>query len=70
MKKIISFIGIIAIILSMTLTVFAGSIPEDLLHEDYAQIFFAEVVYYHPNVYYDKDKPSRCAIRLLGDEPA
>ena len=22
------------------------------------------------NVYYDKDKPSRCAIRLLGDEPA
>ena len=53
MKKIISFIGIIAIILSMTLTVFAGSIPEDLLHEDYAQIFFAEVVYYHPN----KEKP-------------
>ena len=21
------------------------------------------------NVYYDKNKPSRCAIRLLGDEP-
>ena len=44
MKKIISFIGIITIILSMTLTVFAGSIPEDLLHEDYAQIFFAKVI--------------------------
>ena len=44
MKKIISFIGIIAIILSMTLTVFAGSIPEDLLHEDFAQIFFAKVI--------------------------
>ena len=53
MRKIISFIGIVAIMLSMTLTAFAGSIPEDLLHSDDAQIFFAEVVYYHPN----KDKP-------------
>lgn len=26
----------------------AGSIPEDLLHSDSAQLFFAEVVYYHP----------------------
>ena len=53
MKKIISFIGIIAIIFSTALTAFAGSIPEDLLHEDFAQIFFAEVVYYHP----DKENP-------------
>ena len=44
MKKIISFIGIFAIILSMSMTALAGSIPEDLLHEDFAQIFFAEVV--------------------------
>ena len=49
MKKIISFLSIIAIMFSMTLTTFAGSIPEDLLHSDDAQIFFAEVVYYHPN---------------------
>lgn len=53
MKKLISLLGITAIILSMTLTAFAGSIPEDLLHSDDAQIFFAEVVYYHP----DKEKP-------------
>ena len=44
MKKVISFIGIIAIMLSATITAFAGSIPEDLLHEDYAQIFFARVI--------------------------
>ena len=49
MKKIISLIGIVTIMLSMTLTAFAGSIPEDLLHSDDAQIFFAELVYYHPN---------------------
>ena len=52
MKKIISLISIIAIMLSMSITAFAGSIPEDLLM-DQSQIFFAEVVYYHP----DKEKP-------------
>ncbi|MBQ7033949.1 MAG: hypothetical protein IJN25_09885 [Clostridia bacterium] len=46
MKKGIGLIGIIAGMLSMTLTAFAGSIPEDLLHEDSAQIFFAEVLAY------------------------
>ena len=49
MKKVISILSLVAIILSMSITAFAGSIPEDLLHEDFAQIFFAEVVYYHPN---------------------
>ena len=39
MKKIISFIGIIAIMLSMTLTVLAGDVPEALGYEDDAQIF-------------------------------
>ena len=53
MKKIISFICMTMILLSMSMTAFAGSIPEDLLHEDFAQIFFAEVVYYHP----DKENP-------------
>lgn len=52
MKKIISLISIIAIMLSMSITALAGSIPEDLLM-DQSQIFFAEVVYYHPN----KEKP-------------
>jgi len=53
MKKVISILSLVAIMLSMSITAFAGSIPEDLLHSDDAQIFFAEVVYYHP----DKEKP-------------
>ena len=53
MKKIISLLCLVAIMLSMSSTALAGSIPEDLLYEDYAQIFFAEVVYYHP----DKENP-------------
>lgn len=46
MKKMIGFIGIIAIILSMTLMAFAGSITEDLMNYDGAKIFFAEIVSY------------------------
>ena len=53
MKKIISLLCLVAIMLSMSTTALAGSIPEDLLYEDFAQIFFAEVVYYHP----DKENP-------------
>ena len=49
MKKLISLLCLTAIMLSMSITALAGSIPEDLLYEDFAQIFFAEVVYYHPN---------------------
>ncbi len=48
MKKLISLICITIMLLSMSLTALAGSIPEDLLM-DQSQIFFAEVVYYHPN---------------------
>ncbi len=48
MRKIIGLIGIIVIMFSVSQTALAGSIPEDLLHEDFAQIFFVEVVYYHP----------------------
>ena len=44
MKRIISLLCFIIIILSMSLIAFAGSIPEDLLHSDDAQVFFAEVV--------------------------
>ncbi len=39
MKKIISFVVIITIMLSMTLTAFAGDVPEALGYEDEAQIF-------------------------------
>lgn len=39
MRKIICFISMIAIMLSMTMTALAGSIPEDLLHSDDAQTF-------------------------------
>jgi len=53
MKKIIGILCIVTIIFSFSQSVFAGSIPEDLLHSDDAQIFFAEVVFYHPN----KKKP-------------
>ena len=44
MKKLISFVYSIIIILLVSTTAFAGSIPEDLLYNDNAQIFFAEVM--------------------------
>ncbi len=53
MKKLIILSFITIILISASVTAFAGSIPEDLLHSDDAQIFFAEVIYYHP----DKEKP-------------
>ena len=43
MKKIISFIGIVSIVLSMTITAFAGSIPEDLLSEDNAKLYIGTI---------------------------
>ncbi len=49
MKRLICFIYMTVILLSISITAFAGSVPEDLLHSDNAQIFFAEVIYYHPN---------------------
>ncbi len=53
MKKLIGFICMTMILLSMSMTALAGSIPEEMLHDDNAQLFFAEVVYYHP----DKENP-------------
>ena len=49
MKKVISILSLVAIILSMSITAFAGSIPEDLL-QDESQIFFAEIVYAHLDI--------------------
>ena len=43
MKKIISLFGIIAIILSMTISVYAGSIPEDLLSDDDAKLYIGRI---------------------------
>jgi len=47
MKKIIFSLMFFIILLSFNS--FAGSIPEDLLHSDEAQIFFGEVITYNPN---------------------
>ncbi len=47
MKKIIILFSMVAAMLSISFTTFAGSIPEDLMHEDGAQIFFAEVLAYN-----------------------
>ena len=42
-KTTVLFMFVIMVLLSGTLA-FAGSIPEDLLHDDNAQLFFAEVI--------------------------
>ena len=52
MKKIISIL-VVTLSLLLTINVFAGDIPESLL-SDQAQLFFGEVVDYHP----DKENPS------------
>lgn len=59
MKKIISFIGIIAILLSMTLTAFAGSIPEDLLAEDNANLYIGTI-----EDFTDEETPSSPYIKV------
>ncbi len=49
MKKLIGFICMTIVFSSMSRTALAGSIPEDLLHSDNAQIFFGEVVAFKPD---------------------
>ena len=46
-KKLVGIVFVTIALLSIS--TFAGSIPEDLLHYDGAQIFFAEVIYYNPD---------------------
>ncbi|MBQ1947844.1 MAG: hypothetical protein II359_04470 [Clostridia bacterium] len=48
MKKIFVIFCFLTVLFSCT-TAFAGSIPEDLLHEDNAKIFFGEVVSFDSN---------------------
>ncbi len=47
MKKIISVISLFLVLLSLSATVFAGSVPEDILSSDDALVFFGEVVSYN-----------------------
>lgn len=47
MKKILSLFCFIVILLSITQVVFAGDVPESLLYEDGAKIFFAELTASH-----------------------
>ena len=48
-KKRIAVLGIVFVLLISSLQVYAGDIPESLLHSEDAQIFFGEVLAYHPN---------------------
>ena len=43
MKKAVNLLGIIVILLSMTLTAYAGSIPEDLLSDDEAKLYIGRI---------------------------
>lgn len=50
MKRLIAlFAVLICMAIILPLTAFAGDIPESLLYEEGAQIFFGEVLSYHPN---------------------
>lgn len=54
MKRLIASIAVlICIVMILPLTAFAGDIPESLLYEEGAQLFFGEVLSYHP----DKENP-------------
>ena len=52
MRKFVLFL-VFVVLLSCTYTALAGDIPESLLHGEDAQIFFGEVLSYHP----DKQTP-------------
>ena len=53
MRKWIMTCVIILVVLLPTITAIAGDIPESLLHSEDAEIFFGEVIAYHP----DKENP-------------
>ena len=46
-NKRITVLGIALVLLISSLQVYAGDIPESLLHSEDAQIFFGEVLAYH-----------------------
>lgn len=43
MKKRVSLIGVIVILLTMSVSVFAGDVPESLIYEDTAKVFLGTV---------------------------
>ena len=50
MKRLVALLAVlICMAMIVPLTAFAGDIPESLLYEEGAQIFFGEVLSYHPN---------------------
>lgn len=53
MRKILPVLTLLILLTALPITAFAGDIPESLLYED-TQIFFGEVLAYHPN----KETPS------------
>lgn len=54
MKKTFALIFAVLIFCITVIPCLAGSVPEDLLGSDDAQVFFAKVTEYHP----DKDRPT------------
>ncbi len=63
MKKAHTFLIATMVIFALSFTTYAGSVPEDLLHYDEAQIFFGEVIDYSPN----KENPhvSVCPVKKI-----
>ena len=53
-KIIIVMLVLVIVMISSSIKALAGDIPESLLHDDTAQIFFGEVLSYHPQ----KETPS------------
>ena len=54
MKRLIALVAVlICMVMILPLTAFAGDIPESLLYEEGAQIFFGDILSYHP----DKKNP-------------
>lgn len=49
MKKWMAIVMLVIVMLSSSVTILAGDIPESLLHSEEAQLFFGEVLAYHPN---------------------
>lgn len=49
MRKLVLTLMTILLIFGMTFPANAGDIPESLLHDENAQLFFGEVLAYHPN---------------------
>ena len=49
MKKIIAMLTFVIIMISSSIIALAGDISESLMYDENAQIFFGEVLAYHPN---------------------